>query len=135
MMASAFTTHDMKRGDVWWTACDLAFEDDLWSGRNRPVVLLSSEGPNLRAMWVVAPAMVDLPGIFVELALGPEEGLNSEGVLRIALPQPGRIMCDWLTTLTTAGLVERAGALSPAKLRQLEDNLRLAQIDPARWDT
>jgi mRNA interferase MazF len=86
-------------------------------------------------MWVVAPAMVDLPGIFVELALGPEEGLNSEGVLRIALPQPGRIMCDWLTTLTTAGLVERAGALSPAKLRQLEDNLRLAQIDPARWDT
>jgi hypothetical protein len=31
-------------------------------------------------------------------------------------------------------LVERAGALSPAKLRQLEDNLRLAQIDPARWE-
>jgi mRNA interferase MazF len=125
----------MKRGDVWWAQCDLAFEDDLWEGTSRPVVLLSSgDAPAIRAMWIVAPAKGDTRGIVVELAVGPDEGLTSEGVLRLALPRPGRILCDWLMTLASADLVERAGALSPAKLRQLEDNLRLARIDPARWE-
>jgi hypothetical protein len=43
-------------------------------------------------------------------------------------------MCDWLTTLASTDLVERAGALSAAKMRQLEENLRLAQVDQARWE-
>jgi mRNA interferase MazF len=125
----------MKRGEVWWTRCDLAFEDDLWRGRSRPVVLLSSGGaPDIRAIWIVAAAKGDTRALVVELLVGREEGLAREGVLRVALPRPGRILCDWLMTLASADLVERAGALSPAKLRQLEDNLRLAQIDPARWE-
>jgi mRNA interferase MazF len=122
----------MKRGDVWWASCELVFEDDLWQGRNRPIVVLSSEDqPELRAMWIVAPATGKTRDIVVELAVGRDEGLAREGVLRVALPQPGRIPCDWLLTIASRDLVERAGSLSPAKLRQLEENLRLAQIDPA----
>src|SRR5262245_20426889 len=102
----------MTRGDVWWTPCDLAFEDELWHGTNRPIVLLSSgDSPNIRAMWIVAPAKGDTRGIVVELVVGRDEGLPREGVLRVALPRPGRILCDWLTTLASADLVERAGAL------------------------
>jgi mRNA interferase MazF len=125
----------MKRGDIWWTSCDLVFEDDLWQEKNRPVVLLSS-GPalELRAMWIVARAKGETRGMVVELAVGREEGLTREGVLRVALPRPGRILCDWLMTVASTELVERAGALSPAKMRQLEENLRLAQIDTARWE-
>jgi mRNA interferase MazF len=125
----------MRRGEVWWTLCDLAFEDHLWHDRKRPVVLLSSEdGSDIRVIWIVAPAKKDACGIVIELAVGRDEGLDREGVLRVALPRPGRILCDWLTTLASTDLVERAGALSPAKLLQLENNLRFAQIDPARWE-
>jgi mRNA interferase MazF len=120
----------MKRGDVWWTRCDLAFEDDLWREKNRPIVLLSSDdAPEIRAMWIVAPAKGETAGIFVEVAIGPDEGVAGEGVLRVALPQPGRVLCNWLTTLARTDLVEYAGALSPEKLRELEDTLRLAQLD------
>jgi mRNA interferase MazF len=116
----------MKRGDVWWIPCDLAFEDDLWQGRNRPVVLLpSGDASELRAMWIVAPAQGETQGIVVELAVGRDEGLPSEGVLRVALPRPRRILCDWLMTLARTDLVERAGSLSPAKMLQLEENRRL----------
>src|SRR5262245_39834998 len=101
----------MKRGDVWWTRCDLALEDDLRRERNRPAVLLSSgDGPELRAMWIVAPAKRPV-SIVVEVPVGADEGLARDGVLRVALPQPGRIMCDWLMTLPSTDLVERVGAL------------------------
>lgn len=124
----------MKRGDIWWTPCDLAFEDDLWQGTSRPVALLSSgDAPEVRAMWIVAPAKGDIRGLVVELTVGREEGLPRDGVLRVALPQPGHILCDWLTTLESNDLLERAGALSHAKIRQLEENLRSARIDPSRW--
>src|SRR5262249_2099105 len=47
----ATTRGSMRRGDVWLARSDLAFEDDLWHGRNRPVVLLSSgDAPDFRAM-------------------------------------------------------------------------------------
>ena len=82
-------------------------------------------------MWIVAPAN-DSRGI-VELSVGEQEGLSRAGVLRVAVPQPDRILCDWLTTLDSADLVERAGALSREKLGQLDEMLRLAQLDPDRW--
>ena len=57
------------------------------------------------------------------------EGLPREGALRVAFPRPGYINCHWLVTLTRADLVEYAGALSPEKLSQLEDALRLADLE------
>ncbi|MEU6565349.1 type II toxin-antitoxin system PemK/MazF family toxin [Streptomyces parvulus] len=109
----------MQRGEVWWAEVD---------GR-RPVVLLSREGPEFRAMQVVAPAGVELGGVAAELAVGASEGLPVEGVLRVALPRPGLIPCTWLVTLHRKDLVERAGTLSPAKLGDLRELLRLGGLE------
>ena len=84
-------------------------------------------------MMIVAPADVDIRGIALEVQVGAEEGLPRRGVLRVALPRPGRILCDWLATLGRPQLVRRAGALSLVKLRALEEILRLAQLDVSRW--
>jgi mRNA interferase MazF len=47
----------------------------------------------------------------------------------VALPRTGLIPCTWLVPLTHDDLIEQAGRLSPAKLRELADALRLAQLE------
>jgi len=89
------------------------------------VILSHDRADKVRTMMIVAPAESKIDGIAVEVGVGAREGLPFEGVLRVALPRPGRINCSWLVTLGQAHLLERAGALSAAKLRQLEDALRL----------
>jgi mRNA interferase MazF len=107
----------MKRGEVWWADVDFAIDDELWENRRRPAVLLSpDEASELRAMMIVAPADTDIRGIAIEVGVGAQEGLSHEGVLRVAIPRPGRILCDWLVTLARSDLIERAGTLSSAKL-------------------
>jgi mRNA interferase MazF len=105
----------MRRGEVWWVDFD----------ERRPVVLLSDEEPSgFRAMQVVAPAGVDIGGLGVEVAVGAQEGLPFEGVLRFAFPRPGFTPCTWLTTVAPEFLIERAGALSFAKLGEVGEALR-----------
>src|SRR5436190_19845962 len=104
----------MRRGEVWWVEFD----------ERRPVVLLSEEEPSgFRAMQVVAPAGADISGLGVEVAVGVLERLPFEGVLRLVFPRPGFTPCTWLTTLSRDDLIERAGALSPAKLIEIDDAL------------
>jgi mRNA interferase MazF len=105
----------MHRGEVWWVEFD----------ERRPVVLLSEDEPSgFRAIQVVAPAGVDISGLGVEVAVGIREGLPFEGVLRFVFPRPGFTPCTWLTTLSRDDLIERAGALSSAKLSEIDDALR-----------
>lgn len=106
----------MQRGEVWWVEFD----------ERRLVVLLSEDDPSgIQVMQVVAPAGVDITGLGVEVAVGAAEGLPVEGVLRVAIPRPGLTPCTWLTTLSRDDLIEHAGTLSPAKLSEVEDALRL----------
>ncbi len=115
----------MDRGEVWWALLD----------EKRPVVLLSRDGAEeLRAIQVVAPAGTapagtDITDVGIEVRLGNGEGLANEGVVRVALPRTGFIPCTWLVTLTRDDLIEQAGRLSPAKLHELADALRLAQLE------
>src|ERR1700739_1971872 len=105
----------MRRGEVWWAEFD----------ERRPVVLLSGEDPSgFRAMQVVAPADTDISGGGIEVSVGVQEGLPFDGVLRFGFPWPGFTPCTWLTTLSRDDLIERAGALSCAKLREVDDALR-----------
>ena len=105
----------MRRGEVWWAEF----------GGRRPVVLLSDEEPSgFRARWVVEPADTDISGLGVEVAVGVPEGLPGEGVLRFAFPRPGFTPCTWLTTLSRGDLIERAGAVSAAKLSEIDEALR-----------
>lgn len=108
----------MRRGEIWWVEFD----------ERRPVVLLSEDEPSgFRAMQVVAPADTDISGLGIEVAVGVPEGLPFEGVLRFAFPWPGFTPCTWLTTLSRDDLIERAGAVSTAKLSEIDDALRASE--------
>jgi mRNA interferase MazF len=127
----------VRRGEVWWAQGDTEF----------PVVLLSGgESPELRAVQIVAPAteaqkrgFVVLsaaeaaadagPGVGIEVFLGPAEGLDRAGVVRVAVPHPDRIFCTWQLTVARDDLLERVGTLSGAKLAELEIAVRLAGIE------
>lgn len=139
----------MKRGEVWWARLE----------EEEPVVLLSGgEESELRAMRIVRPATAAekrgfvvlsgeeafdtlerdrvvgaagsaVGGVGIEVHLGSPEGLPYAGVVRVALPRDGRVFCTWLLTLTPGNLARRIGVLAPAKLRQLDNALRLAAIE------
>ena len=97
----------MKRGEIWWATLD----------KRRPVLLLSrQEAYAVRAMVIVAPVTTTFRGFSVEVKLGKREGLPRECV----------VSADWLVTVPKIDLLERAGALSAAKLRQVDDALRFA---------
>lgn len=97
----------MKRGEIWWAIVD----------KRRPVLLLSrQEAYAVRAMIIVAPVTTKVRGFSLEVKVGKREGLPRDCVLN----------CDWLVTVPKADLVERVGALSAAKLRQVDDALRFA---------
>lgn len=97
----------MKRGEIWWARLD----------KRRPVVLVSrQEAYAVRAMVIAAPVSTTIRGFAVEVKVGPNEGL----------PRAGVVNCDWLVTVPKADLIERAGRLAPAKVRQLDEALRFA---------
>jgi mRNA interferase MazF len=54
-------------------------------------------------------------------------GLPFEGVLRFGFGWPGFTPCTWLTTLGRDDLIERAGAVSAAKLSEIDDALRASE--------
>jgi mRNA interferase MazF len=113
----------MRRGEIWWVQFD----------EQRPVVLLSGEGPSgFEAMQVVAPADTDISGLCIEVEVGVREGLPFDGVLRFAIPRPGLTPCTWLTTVGPEDLIERAGTVSAPKLSEIDDALRASE-QTAQW--
>ncbi|HEY1959324.1 MAG TPA: type II toxin-antitoxin system PemK/MazF family toxin [Polyangiaceae bacterium] len=107
----------LNGGEVWWARLD----------ERRPVVILSGEDAHaIPAMMVVPPSSDGIDGVALEVSIGAREALPLEGVLRVALPRPGLIPCQWLITLSPDDLLERVGALSATPLRQLDEALRLA---------
>jgi mRNA interferase MazF len=113
----------MRRGEIWWAEFD----------EQRPVMLLSEEGPSgFRAMQVVAPADTDISGLGIEVSVGVREGLPFDGVLRFGFPWPGSTPCTWLTTVSRQDLIKQAGAVSAAKLSEIDDALRASE-QTAEW--
>lgn len=135
----------MGRGELWWAQLD----------EKRPVVVLSDDArPDVHVMQIVAPATsaekrgflimsgdqaVDAdnrrrivaeagPGqaVGIEVWFGSSEGLAEEGVVRVALPQNGKIPCTWAMSLSEDLLVERIGVCSPEKLFELDAAIELA---------
>ena len=113
----------VQRGEVWWVAFD----------ERRPVVLLSGDdGSGFQAVQVVAPADISISDLGVEVAVGAAEGLPFDGVLRFAFPGPGYTPCTWVTTLRPDDLLEQAGVLPAAKLREIEGAIRQCE-QPREW--
>ena len=95
----------MKRGEVWWANVD----------KRRPIVLISrKEAYAVRALLLVAPVTRTTRGFAAEVKVGRAEGLPAACVIN----------CDSLVTLPKVDLIERAGTLSAAKIRELDDALR-----------
>ena len=65
---------------------------------------------------VCAPVYTSGAGLTTQVEVGPEEGLEHEGW----------IMCDNLTSLRRSDLTGYVGALSPARIRELNRALRSA---------
>jgi mRNA interferase MazF len=88
------------------------------------VVLLGrDEAYAVRALVIAAPVSSTIRGYAVEVGVGRREGL----------PRSSVINCDRLVTLSKERLLERIGALSAAKTRQLDDALCFALgLDSAR---
>jgi mRNA interferase MazF len=110
----------VKRGEVWWASVDQ---------QRRPVLVLLAGEDDARAIIIVPPA-TKIEGVAEEVELGAAEGLPTVGVVRVALPRPDFIPCNWLVSLQRRDVTERAGALSPEKLAEVERLLRRARLDP-----
>lgn len=67
-----------------------------------------------------------VPAVGIEVWFGRSEGLAEDGVVRVALPQDGRIFCTWGMSLSEGFLIERIGACSPEKLHELDVAMELA---------
>jgi mRNA interferase MazF len=78
---------------------------------------------------ILAAAGPDTRAIGIEVFFGVEEGLAQSGVVRLALPEDGKVFCTWGTTVSAESLVERIGILSPAKLHELDVAFALAGRD------
>ncbi len=64
------------------------------------------------------------------MAVGIEEGLPFEEVVRFALPRPGTTPCTWLVDLGREDLIERVGMVSTAKMEEIDAALDSAGLDP-----
>lgn len=109
----------MKRGEVWWA--DLPEPDGSEPGFRRPVLVVQADEFNRsRIRTVIAAAITSN----TNLAAAPgnvslpkrSAGLGRESVVNVSQ----------LVTLDKRFLTERAGRIPEAKLRQVEDGLRLA---------
>jgi mRNA interferase MazF len=118
-------------GQIWWAQLD---------ERCLVVVVPGGAGADVRAMRIVDPATTGERRGFalltgaealdqqrVATADGIEVAIGA-GVVRVALPRDGTVFCTWLVTLTPPDLIEAAGAVSPEKLAELTNALRLAGV-------
>jgi mRNA interferase MazF len=82
-----------------------------------PVVLVSRDATyrirNQATVALITSQIRDLP---VEVLVGPEEGLMDDSVINL----------DNLATIHLSALTQRAGILSPSKLRALDAALHFA---------
>jgi mRNA interferase MazF len=106
---------------------------DVWSvefDKRRRVVLLSAEGSGFRSIQLVDPADHDISGLAIEVAVGIEEGLPFEQVVRFAVARPGATPCTWVVDLGREDLIERVGVLSKAKMEEIDLAVDSARLDP-----
>lgn len=108
----------MKRGEVRW--CTLRLPD-----RRRPVVILTRDSAIARLTSVtVAPVTTTIRMSPTQVLLSPED----DGVLH-----PSVVNLDNIQTIEKSTIDSLITALSPARMREVEESLRFAL--GIRWAT
>ncbi|MDA8019207.1 MAG: type II toxin-antitoxin system PemK/MazF family toxin [Thermoanaerobaculia bacterium] len=87
--------------------------------KQRRIFVVASREALIRSRFstvVCAPIYSRWRGLATEVLVGPEEGLRHES----------SILCDALASLPKAVLTDYLGSLSPPKMREFDDALRVA---------
>lgn len=108
----------MRLGEVWWA--DLPQPSGSGPGYRRPVVIVQSDEFNRSRIQTVIVA-----AITSNLRLGAAPGNVSLGKRGAGLSRESVVNVSQLLTLDRRFLTEKAGRLPAAKLRELQDGLRL----------
>jgi mRNA interferase MazF len=102
----------MKRGEVWWVNFDPAVGGEI---RNqRPAVIISNDAANKHLNRVQVVPLTSQIG-----QLYPSEAPV------IFNGKPGKALADQLTTVSKQRLLNRAGAVTPEEMRQIETAIKV----------
>ena len=97
----------MKRGEVWWVNFDPSVGGEI--KKKRPAVIISNDAANKYLNRVqVVPLTSKAERVYPSEALVTFQG------------KPGKAMADQLTTVSKLRLIDRAGRLTDAEMRQVE---------------
>lgn len=108
----------MKRGEVWWA--DLPEPTASEPGFRRPVLILQSNDFNRsRINTVIAAAITS------KLSLANAPGNVVLSKRSVNLGKESVVNISQIVTLDKSFLSERIGSLQPAKLREVEEGVRL----------
>lgn len=108
----------VKRGEVWWAS--LPDPSGSEPGYRRPVVVVQSDDFNRsRIQTIVAIAITS------NVALGAAPGNVSLSKRGAGLRKDSVANVSQIITLDKHFLTEKAGRISPSKLREVDEGLRL----------
>lgn len=108
----------MKRGEIWWA--NLPEPGGAEPGFRRPILILQSDDFNRsRISTIVAAAITSN----TKLASAPGNVLLSRRSANLG--RESVVNVSQIVTLDKAYLTERVGRLQPAKLREVEEGVRL----------
>jgi mRNA interferase MazF len=110
----------MKRGDVYWA--DLIPRSGSEQTGRRPVIVLSHDGFNQNPTW---KSITVVP--ITSSALQAKRGPTVVALPAVAgLSKPSAAICHQVTTLESAKLTRKIGALPSEILSEVEEGLRAA---------
>jgi len=102
----------MKRGDIWWVNFDPSVGGEIQ--KQRPAIIVSNDAANRHLNRVQVVPLTSTVG-----RVYPSEALVSFA------GKKGKALADQLTTASKQRLVNRAGSISPAEMRRVEQALRI----------
>ncbi len=108
----------MKRGEVWWA--DLPEPSASEPGFRRPVLILQSNDFNRSRISTVIAAAISS-----NLKLANAPGNVTLSKRSVNLGRESVVNISQIVTLDKSFLSERVGSLQPAKLREVEEGVRL----------
>ena len=102
----------MQRGDVWWVNFEPAVGGEI--RKQQPAIIVSNDAANKHLNRVqVVPLTSSVGRVY-----------PSEAVVEFAGKQ-GKALADQLTTVSKQRLINRAGSVSAAEMRQIEQAIRI----------
>ena len=108
----------MRRGEIWWAALGQPFGSA--PGYRRPVLILQVDDFNESPIHTVVVAAITSN---TKLAAAPGNILCSRRDTRLSISSVANV--SQVATIDKRALLERVGVLAAAKLRQVEDGVRL----------